>query len=189
MDSVPLRNGQLEGGGAADLAGWCQTTRARARQPSPAIATNEGHAGKHHREYRGAGTSSSAAMDEEGATRTLMASSARALPRLPRAASVKAGLSEGLAKSPSGLWEPSGRKRCSEKPFRPPKDENGYRNPKPQILNCYTNLGPYRVVGLSRLRLCEVVSRGRAHGDSAYKLVKTCSWKSFHSGKHMGILK
>ena len=111
MDSVPLRNGQLEGGGAADLAGWCQTTRARARQPSPAIATNEGHAGKHHREYRGAGTSSSAAMDEEGATRTLMASSARALPRLPRAASVKAGLSEGLAKSP--FWS-LGAKRAKK---------------------------------------------------------------------------
>ena len=45
------------------------------------------------------------------------------------------------------------------------------------------------VVGLSRLTLRKVVSRGRAHGDSAYKLVRTFSWKSSHPGKHMGIPK
>ena len=47
----------------------------------------------------------------------------------------------------------------------------------------------YKVVGLSRLTLCKVVSRGRVHGDSAYKLVRTFSWKSSHLGKHMGIPK
>ena len=45
------------------------------------------------------------------------------------------------------------------------------------------------VVGLSRLTLRKVVSRGRAHGDSAYKLGRTFSWKSSHPGKHMGIPK
>ena len=45
----------------------------------------------------------------------------------------------------------------------------------------------YLVGGLSRLTLCKVVSRGRAHGDSAYKLVRASSWKSSHPGKHMGI--
>ena len=45
----------------------------------------------------------------------------------------------------------------------------------------------YWVGGLSRLTLCKVVSRGRAHGDSAYKLVRASSWKSSHPGKHMGI--
>ena len=45
------------------------------------------------------------------------------------------------------------------------------------------------VVGLSCPTLCKVVSRGRAPGDSAYKLVRTFSWKSSHPGKHMGIPK
>ena len=45
----------------------------------------------------------------------------------------------------------------------------------------------YWVGGLSRLTLCKVVSRGRAHGDSAYKLVRASSWKSSRPGKHMGI--
>ena len=45
----------------------------------------------------------------------------------------------------------------------------------------------YWVGGLSRLTLCKVVSLGRAHGDSAYKLVRASSWKSSHPGKHMGI--
>ena len=44
----------------------------------------------------------------------------------------------------------------------------------------------YWVVGLSRLTLCKVVSRGRSHGDSAHKLVRTCSWKSSHPGKRHG---
>ena len=48
---------------------------------------------------------------------------------------------------------------------------------------------PYWVGGLSRLTLCKVVSRGRAHGDSAYKLVRASSWKSSHPGKQMGIPK
>ena len=45
------------------------------------------------------------------------------------------------------------------------------------------------IVGLSCPTLCKVVSRGRAPGDSAYKLVRTFSWKSSHPGKHMGIPK
>ena len=49
------------------------------------------------------------------------------------------------------------------------------------------NSSTYWVGGLSRLTLCKVVSRGRAHGDSAYKLVRASSWKSSHPGKHMGI--
>ena len=49
------------------------------------------------------------------------------------------------------------------------------------------HFGQYKVVGLSRLTSCEVVSRGRAHGDSAYKLVRAFSWKPSHPASTWGF--